>query len=201
MISWHARIYCIYLNECPGYYYFCVWKDAASIRGWLIFTGAWLPFEVRVHTCYCPYMILVWRTWWSKASGWSVLLQKHCAQVPRLQDIVDSIFGRYLDCYPWAQERPRQACCVCVCVWRRMERSSALYCASNVLFSTAAIASRSHHVLALEAVAATPLTNNVLWMLHYVVFIWGRLLFCFAIYQVQASIRRRLLNGAQRLFR
>ena len=49
--------------------------------------------------------------------------------------------------------------CVCVCVWRRMVRASAMYCASNVLFSTAAISSCLHHVFALEAVATTPLTN------------------------------------------
>ena len=45
-----------------------------------------------------------------------------------------------------------------LCIWRRKERSSATYPASNVHFSIVAISSRSHCNLALGVVGAAPLT-------------------------------------------
>ena len=74
---------------CHSYNYFQVWKDAASIQGWL-------PFEVCVPVQYC---LLIIQCECGKPSGRNILFWQHCAWSPRLQNSVDSAKG-WRDCQP-----------------------------------------------------------------------------------------------------
>ena len=130
----------------------------------------------------CTCVLLSTRTRQVKASGWSILFCQHCAQVARLQDGVDFIFGGEPHCYPRTWEQPQQACCVCEEGWRdcwprTRHRMSLLYSG----YFHAAVHTMSSH---LEVSSPHPWQ---LWMLLSPVHIRGRLLFCFALNEVQCQ--------------
>ena len=109
-----CAVYHIYLNGCHSYYYLWVWKDAASMWGWLLYKDSVNDTSIRaLLSAYDTIVYWTWRATWTNRLFWTALCMcTMCTIRCGLQLVGDIV------CYPRAQERLQQAHRVCEKGWR-----------------------------------------------------------------------------------